>query len=282
MINYYLITKPGIILGNLVTLAAGFLLASKGKVDLVLFLVTLAGLGLIMASACVFNNYIDRQIDQKMKRTRNRALVQGFISVRNALTFATILGIVGLVLLFLKTNLLAAFVASIGFFVYVILYSLWKSRTIYGTAIGSVAGAIPPVVGYCAVSNQVDAGACILFAMLVLWQMPHFFSVALFHFDDYVAADIPVLPVKKGMFRTKIHMVFYIFCFIISTIMLTVFNYTGQIYLIVTLFVGCIWFCLALKGFTSSNDQVWGQRMFRVSLFMIGSISFLIPFDLIT
>ena len=88
---------------------------------------------------------------------------------------------------------MTVFVAGIGFFVYVVLYSLWKCHTIYGTAIGSVAGAVPPVVGYCAVSNHFDAGALILFAMMVLWQMPHFFSIALMHFDDYVAAEIPVL-----------------------------------------------------------------------------------------
>ena len=140
-----------------------------------------------MASACVFNNYIDRQVDKKMERTKNRALVTGLISGRNAILFATLLGLIGNLILFLYTNLLTVFVAGLGFFVYVVLYSLWKCRTIYGTAIGSIAGAVPPVVGYCAVSNHFDAGALILFAMMVLWQMPHFFAIALLHFDDYAA-----------------------------------------------------------------------------------------------
>src|SRR5476651_1141745 len=111
-----------------------------------------------------------------MERTKNRALVKGLISGRNAISFAIFLAILGNLTLLLYTNLLTVFVAGVGFFVYVVLYSLWKCRTIYGTAIGSVAGAIPPVVGYCAVSNHLDAGSLILFAMLVLWQMPHFFS----------------------------------------------------------------------------------------------------------
>lgn len=281
MINYYLITKPGIVVGNLFTLAAGFLLASKGVIDFKLFLAALGGLALIMASACVFNNFIDRKIDQKMERTKNRPLVQGLISVRSALLFASVLGVLGIVVLLLNTNLLAAFIAGLGFFVYVVLYSLWKSQTIYGTAIGSIAGAIPPVVGYCAVSNDFDLGALILFTMLVLWQMPHFFAIALSHFDDYVAADIPVLPVKKGMLRTKIHMVLYILGFIASAIMLTVFNYTGYVYLVATLSVGSIWLWLCLKGFKSSNDKLWGHQMFVVSLLMISSVCFLIPLNVL-
>jgi protoheme IX farnesyltransferase len=280
MINYYLLTKPGIILGNLVTVAAGFLLASKGRIDIWLFVATLFGLALIIASACVFNNYIDRQIDQKMKRTKQRPLVTGLISEYNAIVFAIVLGILGYAILFLYTNVLTVIIASIGFFVYVFLYSLWKCRTIYGTAIGSVAGAVPPVVGYCAVSNRFDMGALILFAMLVLWQMPHFFAIAIYHFDDYMAAKIPVLPVKKGMMTTKIHMVLYILGFILTAILLTFFNYTGYIYLIVTACLGFAWLGLCIKGFQSHNDQLWGRRMFRLSLVLITAICFVIPFDI--
>ena len=280
MINYYLLTKPGIILGNLVTVAAGFLLASKGKIDFGLFFVTLIGVTFIIASACVFNNYIDRQIDKKMERTKKRALAAGLISENNAIVFAILLGVIGNLILFLYTNLLTVIVAAIGFFVYVVLYSLWKCRTIYGTAIGSIAGAAPPVVGYCAVSNHFDAGALILFAMLVLWQMPHFFSIAMYHFDDYAAAKIPVLPVIKGMLRTKIHMVLYIVAFILTATMLTFFDYTGYVYLVVTTCIGLAWLGLCMKGFKSDNDQLWGQQMFRVSLLLIAAVCFMIPFDI--
>lgn len=280
MINYYLLTKPGIILGNLITFAAGFLLASKGVVDLRLFLATLLGLGFIIASACVFNNYIDRQLDKKMKRTKDRALAKGLIPGRNAILFAISLGVLGNVILYSYTNLLTVFVAGVGFFVYVVLYSLWKSRTIYGTAIGSIAGAVPPVVGYCAVSNHLDVGAFILFTMLVLWQMPHFFAIAVFNFNDYAAANIPVLPIKKGMLRTKVHMVLYIVGFIISAVMLTLFNYTGYVFLIVAATLGCMWLGLCIKGFASDNDQLWGRQMFYLSLVLITAVCFVIPFDI--
>lgn len=280
MINYYLLTKPGIILGNLITFAAGFLLASKGVINFWLFFATLTGLAFIMASACVFNNYIDRQIDKKMERTKNRALVTGLISGKRAIFFAIFLGILGALLLFLTTNLLTLLVAAIGFFVYVILYSLWKCHTIYGTAIGSIAGAIPPVVGYCAVSNHFDLGALILFTMLVLWQMPHFFAIALFHFEDYVAAEIPVLPIKRGVFKAKIHMLLYIIGFIFAATLLTFFNYTGYLYLTLALSIGFLWLSLCLKGFKSDNHQLWGRQMFLLSLLMICSICFVIPFDI--
>ncbi|MFC2049484.1 heme o synthase [Chlamydiota bacterium] len=279
MINYYLLTKPGIVVGNLITVAAGFLLASHGPIDVWLFFATLLGLSLVMASACVFNNYIDRPLDKKMKRTQNRALVTGLITPRNALIFATLVGLLGQSVLCFYTNLLTAIIAGIGFFVYVVLYSLWKGRTIYGTAIGSIAGGVPPVVGYCAVSNQFDLGAAILFAIMVLWQMPHFFSIAMYRFEDYAAAAIPVLPIKQGIPKTKRRMVLYIIGFTLATLLLTLFHYTGYIYLVSAAILGSAWLLLCLKGFKSVNDQVWARHMFRLSLVVITILSLVIPFD---
>lgn len=285
MINYYLLTKPGIIMGNLLTVAAGFLLASKGSVDIGLFFATLLGLALIIASACVFNNYIDRQVDQKMERTKGRPLASGTISASKAITFAVVIGILGNIALGYYTNALTLVVADAGFLVYVILYSLWKSRTVYGTAIGSIAGATPPVVGYCAVTNQFDIGACILFAMMVLWQMPHFFSIALLHYKDYEAAKMPVLPIEKGIVRTKVHTVLYIIGFILAATLLTYFNYVGYVYLFVALAISLAWLVVGIMGFSQRykyhNEQVWARDMFRLSLLTIFCICFIIPFDLL-
>lgn len=278
MINYYLLTKPGIILGNLITVAAGVMLASEGSFRLILFLASLLGLGCVIASACVFNNIIDRKIDQKMKRTQNRPMARGLISNRNAFLFGCLLCLLGNFFLFKYTNLLSLCIADFGFLVYVALYSPWKSRTIYGTAIGSVAGAVCPVVGYCAVSNRIDSGALILFAIMVLWQMPHFFSIALYRLDDYTAAAIPVLPVKKGIPRTKIQMLLYIIAFMGATCLLTFYGYTGYIYLTIAALLSVTWLLLCLQGFRSTNDQLWARKMFRHSLVVItvlfGSASF--------
>lgn len=279
MINYYLLTKPGIILGNLITVATGFVLASKGPFNFLLFLATLLGLTFIIASACVFNNYIDREIDKKMTRTKNRALVTGLITVRNAILFAIMLGIIGNIILILFTNFLAVFIADLGFFVYVILYSMWKCRTTYGTAIGSIAGGVPPLVGYCAAGNHFDLGAIILFVIMVFWQMPHFFSIAIYRFGDYSAASIPVLPVSKGMERTKQHMLLYIIGFIGATAALTLTGYTGYLYLSVAIILGFTWLLLCLKGFNSNNDELWARKMFRFSLVTITGLCVMISFD---
>lgn len=276
--TYYLLTKPGIIIGNLITTAAAFVLGSNGHFNPLLFLYTLAGLGCVIASACVFNNYIDRHLDQKMARTKNRAFATGSISVQSGLTFAVALGILGLALLLLYTNFLAAAIAFLGFFVYVILYSLWKTRSGYATLVGSISGAVPPVVGYCAAKASLDAGALILFAILVLWQMPHFFSIALYRFDDYAAASIPVLPVEKGSRATKIHMLLYIISFILACSLLLVFGYTGMTYLVITTLLGLSWLALCLKGFSCADDKKWARQMFRLSLIVITALSATISF----
>ncbi len=277
--HYYLLTKPGIIFGNLITTVGGFALASKGYFDIWLFLATFVGLAGVIASACVFNNYIDRESDKKMARTQNRALVKGLISGRNAIYFAIFLSLAGFSILILYTNLLATLVALVGFLFYVVLYSFGKYLSVFGTAIGSIAGAVPPVVGYCAVTNQIDAGAILLFLILVLWQMPHFFSIAVYRFDDYVAASIPVLPVVRGMRTTKIRMLIYIIAFIPTTLLLTVFGYTGYAYLIVATLLGIAWLFLCIKGFKVDNDKLWARKMFLFSLVTITVLCPLIALD---
>ncbi len=276
---YYALTKPGIVLGNLITATSGAALASKGHMNYQILLWTLLGLSLVMASACAFNNYIDRKSDEKMTRTKNRPLVKGVISARNAILFASILILLGLFVLFHFTNLLTVWVATGGFFVYVVLYSIWKYRSVHGTVIGSVAGGVPPVVGYCAVSNHFDMGALLLFLIVVLWQMPHFFSIAMYRLDDYIAAAIPVLPVKRGAHRTKVQMLLYIIFFMIAAWMLLAFGYAGYFYLAVSTLLGGIWIWLCMKGFKSKNDQLWARQMFRFSLVTIVLLSIMISID---
>ena len=277
--TYYMLTKPGIIFGNAVTTLAGFALASRGVYNFPLFFEALLGLCFVIASACVFNNYLDRDIDEKMERTKGRALVVGTIPEKHALIYAAILSIIGFSILLAFTNLLTAVMALIGFVVYTTLYTLMKLRTIYGTLIGSIAGAIPPVVGYTAVSDQIDIGAVILFLMVVLWQMPHFYAIAIYRLKDYQAASIPVLPVKKGMRATKVQMLLYTLAFIIASMMLTVFGYTGYSYLAVVTILGALWIGMNIQGFTCDNDTLWARKMFIFSLVVIMSLSIMIPID---
>jgi heme o synthase len=277
--TYYLLTKPGIIMGNLITTVSGFALASRGRIDEWLFLATLVGLSCVIGSACVFNNYIDRNIDRKMERTKNRALVQGLVSGKQAIYFALLLGCVGFAALIAYTNLLAVYVAAIGFIIYVGFYSFWKTRTSYATLIGSISGAVPPVVGYCAVSAEFDMGAALLFIILVLWQMPHFYSIAMYRLTDYSGASIPVLPVEKGNYVTKIHMLIYIIAFMIATFLLIGYGYTGYAYLATAAVLGLAWLILCIQGFKSVDDRLWARSMFRLSLVIITLLCIMISFD---
>ncbi|MFC0226791.1 heme o synthase [Serratia aquatilis] len=281
MIKQYLqVTKPGIIFGNLISVVGGFLLASKGSIDYPLFLATLLGVSLVVASGCVFNNYIDRDIDKKMERTKNRVLVRGLIAPSASLVYATILGIAGFVLLYMAANPLAMWLAVMGFVVYVGVYSLYMKRhSVYGTLIGSLSGAAPPVIGYCAVTNEFDAGALILLAIFSLWQMPHSYAIAIFRFKDYQAANIPVLPVVKGISVAKNHITLYILAFMIATLMLTLGGYAGYKYLIVAAAVSVWWLGMALRGYKTENDSVWARKLFVFSIVAITSLSVMMSID---
>jgi protoheme IX farnesyltransferase len=277
--TYVLLTKPGIIMGNLITAVAGFLLASQSHVDAALCFATLLGLSFIMAAACVLNNYIDRDADKKMKRTEHRALATGEISPLQAVLFSITLGVCGILLLALFSSLLALAIALAGLAVYVFFYSFLKYRSSYATLVGSIAGAVPPLVGYCAVRGQIDAGALILFAIIALWQMPHFFAIALYRQDDYRAASIPVLPIQKGIAATKIQMVGYIAAFMLASSMLTLLHYTGWIYLTVAMVLGLAWLGLGIKGFKCSDDRAWARKMFIASLIVVTGLSAAISFS---
>lgn len=272
MKKYLILTKPGIIFGNAVTAAGGFFLASKGSPSIWIFLMMLCGLSLVVASACVFNNYSDRHVDELMTRTKNRPLVKGDISIQDALLFGTILGVGGLAILFYTTTLLATFMALAGFLAYVVLYGICKYRSTLGTPIGSISGAIPPVVGYTAVVGRLDFAALLLFATVVLWQMPHFYAIALYRLQDYKSASIPVLPVVKGAFQTKLQMLFYVAGFWISCLLFPFYGYTGPAFFAVAATSSAAWFYIAMQGFTTSDDILWARKMFLCSLIIIMAI----------
>lgn len=192
MKEYLSLTKPGIIMGNMLVAMSAFIFGSLGPIDWRLFLLMTGGLTLIIASGCVFNNYFDRRIDAKMERTKNRPLAAGTIPPLNALLFGFVLLLVGAALLW-NTNLFALYVGLGGFAAYVLLYTPLKHVSALAMYVGAVAGATPPVVGYAAAANTLDANAAWLFAFLYVWQLPHFLAIAIFRFDEYAAAGVPML-----------------------------------------------------------------------------------------
>ena len=278
--KFCLVAKPGIIFGNLITAAGGFFLASKGRIEIALLLPTTIGISLVVASACVFNNFVDKNMDRKMARTRNRVLAQGQMSAKVAVFYGALLGIAGTVLIWAATNVLTLAIVLSGFAVYVGVYSLYLKRSsVYGTLIGSLAGASPPLAGYCAVSNRLDMGAVILLVIFGLWQIPHSYSIAIYRFEDYAAAVIPVLPVKEGMVAAKKHILGYIFAFTGATLMLTVGGYTGYNYLAVAAALGILWLYMAWSGYRTCNDRLWAKRMFVFSVVSIVLLSVMMSID---
>ena len=267
-------------MGNAITLLGGYFLAAKGTLNLALFLASVVGLSCLIGSSCVFNNLIDRVADAKMERTKMRSMALRSIPRKKIITFAVVLFVIGSLLLYWFTNFLALSVALFGFVVYVALYSFMKYTSVQGTLIGSIAGAVPPVVGYTAVKNELDLGAFLLFALLTIWQMPHFYAIAIFRLNDYKAASIPVLPLVKGIFTTKVHSLIYAIIFLGISPLLTIFGYTGKVYLVFSILLSLGWVLISLQGFSKkTKDVLWARKSFKYSLIVITILSLLMMFD---
>ena len=278
--DYIQLAKPGIIFGNLVSVAGGFFLAAHGQFHLILLLKVFAGVSLVIAGGCAFNNVIDRDIDGKMKRTRKRVLAQGRVSPAMALIYGVALGAGGLGLLYGAVNPLSALLAAIGFVVYVGVYSFYlKRNSTYSTVVGSLSGAMPPVIGYVAISGHFDLGAALLLLTFSLWQMPHSYAIGILYRDDYAAASIPVLPVRHGLKTARRHILAYIAAFVAAASGLTVAGYTGYAYLAVAILGGAYWFSMALPVPEEGDVRRWARRLFGFSILIILALSLLMGID---
>jgi len=280
MKKYLIVTKPGILCGNLISVAGGFFLASKGRIDVSLLVLILGGMSLVIASGCVLNNWVDRNVDRKMDRTKNRVLATGIMSPGAAVFYGSLLGFAGIALLWVATNKLSVAIVVTGFTIYVAVYSLYlKRRSVYAALIGSLAGAAPPLAGYCAVTDRFDLGALMLLLIFSLWQIPHSYAIAVLRWRDYAAAAIPVLPVKKGLPAAKKHIVVYILAFMGAAVTLTFVGYTGTRYLAVAAAMGLGWLCIALAGDRTSDDRAWAKRLFVSSVLTIMVLSVMMSID---
>lgn len=281
MIKPYLqLTKPGIIRGNLVAAAGGFFLASQGQIDWLLFFAVCLGTTLVVASGCVFNNYIDRDIDSVMQRTCQRELVQKVVPVSSALLWAVMLGVSGFAILFYYTSAAAFAFALLGFVIYVGFYSLYyKRHSIHGTLIGGLSGACPPVIGYCAVSQQFDLGSAILFLTFCIWQIPHSYAIAIYRFDDYKAAAIPVLPIQVGIARARYHIIAYIIAFAIASLALTYLGYAGSWYALSMGLLSLYWLYIAKVSFQKMSAEQWGKQLMLFSIICIMAFCLMISID---
>ncbi|MFC4597064.1 heme o synthase [Cohnella hongkongensis] len=261
------LTKPRIIRLNLIAAFGGYWVASKWDPDIWILIWMLLGSTLTMASSCVINNYWDRDLDLKMERTRDRALPQKRLSPGFVLAYGIALGLAGLAVLFLLVNPLTGWLGLLGMFVYIVIYTMWLKRSsTWSTSVGGISGAMPPVIGYCAVTDRVDEGAWILFALLFLWQPAHFWSLAIRRMEEYKAAGFPLLPVVKGVTRTKWQMLPYILLLIPASILMYSYGYVGIYFLVLSVGIAAVWFVHALGGLRAKDDEKWAKMDFMISI----------------
>ncbi|MFJ8461964.1 heme o synthase [Lysinibacillus xylanilyticus] len=262
--------KTGIIKSNLIPMWAGLTLGIyKNKMTFVenipeIIFATI-GSALVIGAAGAFNNVYDRDIDAIMPRTQSRPTVTGEMSAKSTLILAFAMLIIGVALLGLASPLAAAF-GLLGVFLYVVPYTMWtKRRTIYNTEIGSIGGAIPPLIGWATVSNDITHPAILgLFFVMVIWQMPHFYAIAIRKHADYEAAKVPMLPVVKGMRRTYYQTNFYLILLIFSSFL---FGTLSVGIMLVALLLSIAWLVMSIYGYRSNKDQTkWATKMFVFSL----------------
>jgi protoheme IX farnesyltransferase len=266
--SYYQLTKPRIIPLLLMTTMASMWLASDGRVDPWLLLVTLVGGTLAAASAQVLNCIYDRDIDYAMERTRHRPLPAGRIDVRHALIFAIVLAAISFGLLAVFVNLLAALLAMSGIAFYMAIYThLLKRHTPQNIVIGGAAGAIPALVGWAAVTGDLGWIPWLLFGIVFLWTPPHFWALALMIRDDYAKVGIPMLPVVKGEAVTTQQIWIYTLLLVPSTLLLVYpLGSLGIIYSIFALVLGGIFIQKAWQLKQTPEDRDLARSLFKYSI----------------
>ncbi len=278
--DYVNLTKPRMIMTNLITAFGGFWLASKWNIQWDIFIYMLAGTALVMASGCVFNNVIDRERDILMERTQGRAMATGVIRKETAILYGSVLGILGILLLYFLVNPLSAALGVLGHIAYVIIYTAWlKPTSTWSTSVGGISGAVPPVIGYAAAAGTIDAGAVLLFAVLFFWQPPHFWALGIRKREEYRKAGYPLLPVVKGVTRTKWQMIPYLIALYPTTILLYTLDYVGIVFLIGALLLLFDWTWQCVSGLFAKDVDVWAGRAFKHSLYYLTLVFVLLIAD---
>ncbi|UKS29543.1 heme o synthase [Paenibacillus sp. HWE-109] len=261
--------KIGIIKSNLIAMIAGISMAlfvhriplfdKIGNITLALI-----GSALVIGAAGIFNNLYDRDIDRIMERTKNRPTVSGIIDIGSGLIIGFWIAIGGLVALYIASPL-SAFVGFLGLFLYVVPYTMWtKRRTIYNTEVGSLSGAMPPLIGWAAISPDIlHHDAIALFLLMLIWQMPHFYAIGIRRMEEYRAANIPMLPVVKGIRRTYVQMNAYLVVLCLCSFLFWSFN---PYIAIANALLSLGWLILSINGYRRKQEEQWARSMFIFSL----------------
>lgn len=273
------LTKPGITRLVLVTTAVGFYLGTTATFDWVLLFHALVGTGLLAAGTNALNQYAERLADAEMKRTRSRPLPAGRISPALALTFSAGISVAGSVYLAVLVNPLTAALGASALLIYIFAYTPLKRRTWWCTVVGAVPGAIPPMMGWTAVTGRVDLLAWILFGIVFLWQMPHFYAIGWMYRQDYARAGFPMLPViDQGGERTARQIIAYTVALVLVSVLTTVLGLTGAIYFVGATTLGLGFLALGV-ALSITRNGLQARRLFLGSVLYLPVLLVLMVVD---
>ncbi|MEK9649651.1 MAG: heme o synthase [Gammaproteobacteria bacterium] len=266
---YYQLCKPNVVYTMLITALVGSLLAADSISVYGLILVSLLGIGLCAASAAAINQIIDQKTDAKMQRTLNRPLPTQTVSNTEAVIFASVLGASGFVVLYAFVNPLTAYLTFASLIGYAFIYTVFLKRaTPQNIVIGGLAGAAPPLLGWTAVSNSIDAFPLLLVLIVFVWTPPHFWALAIHRKEDYAREAIPMLPVTHGIKFTKLQIFLYSILLLIISILPYVVMLSGLIYLLVASTAGLVFVGMSLRFYLSHNE-VLAMPIFSYSIYYI-------------
>ena len=268
--QYYNLTKPKVVYLIVFTAMVGMLLAADGLVPLDVFVFGLLGIGLSAASGAAINHVVDERIDRIMERTRKRPLVSGGLEQKNALIFALTLGGLGITILAIFINALTAVLTFFSLVGYALIYTMYLKRaTPQNIVLGGAAGAAPPLLGWTAVTGQVETEALLLFLIIFIWTPPHFWALAIRRREEYAKAEIPMLPVTHGVDFTKIQILLYTILLFIVTMMPFIIQMSGLIYLSGAIALGIGFLYYAIKLYRDPDPNVIAMKTFGYSIFYL-------------
>jgi protoheme IX farnesyltransferase len=268
--QYYNLTKPKVVFLIVFTAMVGMLLAADGAVSLNIFVFGLLGIGLAAASGAAINHVVDERIDRIMERTRDRPVASGELSQKAALIFALSIGGLGILMLVLFVNLLTAILTFFSLVGYALIYTMYLKRaTPQNIVLGGAAGAAPPLLGWTAVTGQVETEALLLFLIIFIWTPPHFWALAIRRREEYAKADIPMLPVTHGVDFTKIQILLYTILLFVVTLMPFIVHMSGLIYLAGAISLGIGFMYYAIKLYRDKEPNVIAMKTFGYSIFYL-------------
>jgi heme o synthase len=264
--DYLELCKPKVVALMLLTVLVGMYLAAPGWVALNLVIASLVGIGLCASSAAAINHLVDKRIDAIMARTRKRPIAHGRVSPKQAVWFATAIGILGILILTLFVNTLTAVLTFVTLIGYAGVYTGYLKRaTPQNIVIGGLAGAAPPLLGWTAVTNHLNPEALLLVLIIFTWTPPHFWALAIYRYEDYKDAEIPMLPVTHGIPFTKLNIVLYTVLLIVVTCLPFIVGMSGWLYLAGSLLIGGRFLQWAIKLYRTDKPVV-AMQTFRYSI----------------